>query len=1414
MKHKFKRGLSLLLSCALLLTLLPAAALAATTTKALSYSQYVYEYNPISKQWTMLGSTTEDGQALAAAIKEKNLSISKQSRLEIGTSINVREKLTEKLDSEILTLAYTYNDKEFSWQCVGYSYNGNNDGLVKWKEDGSNNTITITNASHATHGLIYYWVPVVNDTVHDDTVSADSLEKINCTYDFSNAEFPEGVKFYGSTSSSTLTTSHIQRHPDLLTDGAASATELTFSEGTQSIVAASAAGYYFKPTSLITDNTGNIYQKFYAAYETTEDDGRTYRHFYMVDSWLCGEETAPSTMKSTVDVTFTAVWKEIGTIDMYAASHMTPSFISTTSDDTENFSQARALITCPVAEEVEKGSSYTILAPTGTGTDSEGRPMITLKDEDDNVIATWVCTGCTWTNLQYYSNQFNIEGKAVSANIGDTITVPGTNLGGTQNTTLSITYQWSLVGHTVSYDLNISDGETTADNQLPKGASVWYTQYSAEDGFVSFTGNNTFDSQYFKTLTVSEGASFTVAPQYTKQNNNAFYGYIAGFQNEDGTCTYYRLLGWSDGTETYEQGSTATMGSEDMALKAQWEAIDPSEYAVNSEDENFPTLTLATNANTALVTQHKTGSTIWTADQEDKPLVLDNDLQVYYQATLQMTYEIAYMLKGQAIVKENFANFDIHVDLDDTLELVDTDGDGYIEFSFTSTFLRPVTNSENKALIKDKDGNELDYYEVTETSSSKTVSGSLVFPGNETYNVYTYTFKVDKASLENKFIIPMEWRPTETGYGGKALQNEMKLEVAVAQMTDTTKVVATGGEITGEILFENAINKEGKNLVYNGYGFYAGTATALKYYSDWRDYCWPEGDTDDILGFLKALNCVDTAARNTLMPGNTVYAKAPSYTVTVNYLDNSTKEAIAETYVTTEAVVGSEYDVTAQDQIAIDGYTYSHTDGDATTGTLDGHKVVNVYYIRGEGALEIKKAVTGTQTDEDFEFTVTLLDGGEPLTGTYYYTGTKAGSITLNESGSATVSLSSEDHISINNLPAGVTYEVQEVNVPEQYMVTFQGHDATGSGNYVTGEVKGKVVGGSGAVVTCVNTYQPVYYTVTVRYLEKGTERVLCEPVEIRQETGTSYDATVASQRYISGYVLDQITGDPLKGTLDKDKVITVYYVRQTVTPVVPVDPPVTPVTPVQPSVPSLNTEDHVAYIIGYPDGTVRPSGNITRAEVATIFFRLLTDETRAAYWSQTNPYSDVAAAAWYNNAISTLSNMGIVDGYPDGSFRPNASITRAELTKIAVSFFEYADKNYAYKGEYSDVSGNEWYAGFVAAANALGLIEGYPDGTFLPNNPITRAETCTIVNRTLGRKPHEDHLLGEQVMITWPDNIEGVWYYEQMQEATNSHDYAWTAEDGDAVENWTAKPEERDWAALERVWSNAYSAPGGEVMD
>ena len=223
-----------------------------------------------------------------------------------------------------------------------------------------------------------------------------------------------------------------------------------------------------------------------------------------------------------------------------------------------------------------------------------------------------------------------------------------------------------------------------------------------------------------------------------------------------------------------------------------------------------------------------------------------------------------------------------------------------------------------------------------------------------------------------------------------------------------------------------------------------------------------------------------------------------------------------------------------------------------------------------------------------------------------------------------------------------------------------------------------------------------------------------------------------------------------------------------------------------------LNGDDHYAYIVGYPDSTVRPQNGITRAEVATIFFRLLTDETRNANSTKTNSYSDVAAGAWYNHAVSTLSAMGIVKGDSQGKFNPNAPITRAEFAAIAARFDDKANTTAV---DFSDIA-SHWAKDEISAAANNGWINGYTDGTFRPNNKITRAEAMTLVNRVLKRLPETAEDLHND-MIKWSDNSDtSAWYYLAVQEATNSHYY-------DLKENkhekWSKLRETRDWTELEK---------------
>lgn len=222
-----------------------------------------------------------------------------------------------------------------------------------------------------------------------------------------------------------------------------------------------------------------------------------------------------------------------------------------------------------------------------------------------------------------------------------------------------------------------------------------------------------------------------------------------------------------------------------------------------------------------------------------------------------------------------------------------------------------------------------------------------------------------------------------------------------------------------------------------------------------------------------------------------------------------------------------------------------------------------------------------------------------------------------------------------------------------------------------------------------------------------------------------------------------------------------------------------------------LDTAHHYAYIIGYPDGYVRPEQNISREEVATIFFRLLTEEARTELLKKTNDFADVEDTRWSNNAISTMEGYGLITGYADGTFRPSADITRAEFVTMAARFYEIENG----ASTFADVQGH-WAEKYISSATSKGWITGYEDGTFRPDQYITRAEAMTIINNVLGRQVDGEGL--HEDAVQWTDNVEGAWYYYEVLEATNSHNCEDRAE-GVITEKWTECVENYDWSILEK---------------
>ena len=240
---------------------------------------------------------------------------------------------------------------------------------------------------------------------------------------------------------------------------------------------------------------------------------------------------------------------------------------------------------------------------------------------------------------------------------------------------------------------------------------------------------------------------------------------------------------------------------------------------------------------------------------------------------------------------------------------------------------------------------------------------------------------------------------------------------------------------------------------------------------------------------------------------------------------------------------------------------------------------------------------------------------------------------------------------------------------------------------------------------------------------------------------------------------------------------------------IVDIIPVILPAISKNETAPKLNTRDHFAYVQGYPDGTVKPAGSITRAEVAAILFRLMDADSRSLYYSTASGFRDVDSAKWYNTYVATLNNAGVITDSRTGYFRPNDAITRAELAAMLAQFAE--KKSAAIY--FSDVSAGYWAANAIALTANLGWINGYPDGTFGPDKTVTRAELMAMVNRATGRAPKSTGALLSG-MKTWNDNADTArWYYLDVQEATNSHTYL-----GAPTETWISLTATPDWSQYE----------------
>ena len=454
---------------------------------------------------------------------------------------------------------------------------------------------------------------------------------------------------------------------------------------------------------------------------------------------------------------------------------------------------------------------------------------------------------------------------------------------------------------------------------------------------------------------------------------------------------------------------------------------------------------------------------------------------------------------------------------------------------------------------------------------------------------------------------------------------------------------------------------------------------------------------------------------------------------------------------------GRAYTAKAQ-QNSHQGYTFDgwYTDTTCTVPYVNG-TVLNtdtVLYGRWKaehGNLSVAKTVAGNNgdTSKAFNFTVTLGDTG--INGTF-------GEMTFAD-GVATFVLKHGESKTAVGLPAGITYTVTEAEADKD--------------GYTTTSVNasGSIIKDDTAAVTFTNTRNSSSSHHSTRYTLHYESNGGTAYKDERYSSGTkvTLDKTPTRESYtFTGWYADKaLTQKITSVTMNSDK--TVYAGWEAT------------------GVPDkLNGDDHFAYVIGYPDGKVHPKGNISRAETATIFFRLLKADIRDGNLTADNDFSDVSDSQWHNKAVSTMAKLGIVKGRRADSFDPDASITRAEFAAICARFNTKPVEN---SGNFSDISGH-WAENEIERAAAFGWISGYPDGTFHPDARITRAEAMTMINRVLCRMPQsESDLLNS--MVTWPDNKPSDWHYLAVQEATNSHDFD---RQGEVGESWTKLTSVPDW--------------------
>ena len=813
--------------------------------------------------------------------------------------------------------------------------------------------------------------------------------------------------------------------------------------------------------------------------------------------------------------------------------------------------------------------------------------------------------------------------------------------------------------------------------------------------------------------------------------------------------------------------------------------------------------------------------TVYQAGEKIDKLNKDLNLVAQWTARTDLSYTVNHLWGNESISSTTDA-----ANYNDVITIINPTIDGYTLIP-GQTMSMTIGTGENVLNLKYRKNVTL-----TANSDTKTYDGTK-------HTVTGYTAKDNKDNLVEGLTFTGVDSPSVSGtdvgkydveFSGSAVgaHNELYIVTAVnpGKLTINKRSVTLTSESASKVYDGTPLTRP--NVTVGGDGFV-------------------EGEVTDIRATGSVTNVSEGEVTNTIKYTPTDKFKADNYDITKTEGKLTITEASApapatvtlkETDVNGNALINKHLTVTAKEAETIkDAYfcVAVTAANDATeavftaepryatttkvkdmTRTSDGTAVEGSFVFPKESVLTFTEAGTYTFTvkevfDEYIKVNHTTYDDTKytmivevekdatenKLNATVSFTkGEKdpTGSITFNNTYKTpviptyTFDLSDLDTITVNKefvskygRSATMSFEATATIEKEKaYIITDSGinTNVSNNGSAATAEPTYEKVVEAAGIVTLKTDKTGVFQFSGTYDLKPGNYRITVKETKGSDRYYVTYDDTT--------YTYDFIVND--KGEISIKTPITctftnVYTKRHTAA---------------APSKPTLNTGDHYAYVMGYPDGTVRPNGSITRAEVSAILFRLLSDKTRDEYFTTESSFTDVKAGAWYNNSIATLEKAGvIVDTAKGGAFRPNEAITRAELAAMLAQF---SDAKPVKGVKFSDVPAEHWAYEAIAIAAKMGWIEGYPDGTFRPDATITRAEMMTLVNRALERVPSdEDHLLSKRVMLTFPDCKSGDWFYIAVQEATNSHTYERAATEKNGDEQWTALRANRDWTLLEK---------------